>query len=176
MSSGSCSGSRPCVVAGGGDEARAGEAEGLQRREVGGVLDEHDVVGVDEHARDEAERLLRAGRDEDLVRFGGQAPAGEPLCEQRAQLRVALGGRVLQRPRDDGGRERSLKACATISAGNSSGAGRPPANEMTSARWVSFRMSRTGEDWTSASRAESEGSGRGISSMIAVCRISAATV
>ena len=98
------------VVAGRGHEARAGEAEALQRREVGGVLDEHDVVGVDEDARDEAERLLRAGRDEDLVRLGLQAPACEPLCEQRAQLRVALGRRVLQRPRDDGrlqrGRER----------------------------------------------------------------------
>ena len=42
---------------------------------------------------------------------------------------------------------------------NSSGAGSPPAKEMTPGCWVSARMSRTGEDCTPRSRAASGGVG-----------------
>ena len=42
----------------------------------------------------------------------------------------------------------------------SSGAGMPPANEMSSARSVSARMSRTGEDCTAPMRSDGGGGGR----------------
>jgi hypothetical protein len=42
-------------------------AEGRDRTHVGRQLDENHVAGIDQHARDEIEPLLRAGRDEQIL-------------------------------------------------------------------------------------------------------------
>ena len=148
------------VVAGHGDHPRARQGEALQRREVGRVLDEDRVAAVEQDGRDEPERLLGAGRDEQLVRA---APAGRAGRSARRAARAAA-GRPRSRSTAARGRRpsapgRSAKAPAMSSVGKSSGAGRPPAKEMTSSRCVSSRMSRTGEERTSASWAESGGKG-----------------
>ena len=88
------------------DQPRAGEAEALQRGEVGGVLDEHDVCGIEQHAGEQPERLLGAGRDDDLAGVGVEAARGEAVGEQRAQPGVALRRGVLQRACHGGRRER----------------------------------------------------------------------
>ena len=85
------------VVARDRHHARARERERLQRREVRRLLDEHDVARLDQHGRGERERLLRAAADEHLVGLGRQPARGQPRRDRGAQLRVALGGRVLQR-------------------------------------------------------------------------------
>jgi hypothetical protein len=74
----------PAVVARDGDRAEVRELEGLQRGEVGRVLDEHDVARVQERARDEPERLLGARGDQQVVRGHGQAAAGHEGGEARA--------------------------------------------------------------------------------------------
>ena len=168
MSAGSASGSRPVLVARHGLQARAREAEGLQRREVGGALHEDDVARVQQGRGDEPERLLGARRDEQLARLAlaGRAPQkrsassarspGSPSVEEYCSARAATVGASVR-----------ANASAMSSAGNSSGAGRPPAKEITSARWVSSRMSRTGEERTSPRREESGGGGVGITVIMA---------
>jgi hypothetical protein len=79
----------------------AGELERLQRRKVRRLLDEHGVARLEQHGRDQRQRLLRAAGDQQLVGMRGQAAHAEPLGDRRAQRRIALGGRVLQRAADD---------------------------------------------------------------------------
>jgi hypothetical protein len=87
-------------------EPGAREREALQRGEVGRVLDQDAVAGVEQDAGDEPERLLGPGRHEDLARARGQSPQRQALRQQLAQQRVALGRRVLQPAGGDGRRER----------------------------------------------------------------------
>ena len=76
----------------------------------------------------------------------GREPARrEPLGDERAQPRVALGRRVLQRPASASSARARSNAALSPATSNSSGAGRPPANEMTPGRSVSASSSRTGE-------------------------------
>lgn len=84
------------VVGGHGDDPRAGEAEGLQGREVAGVLDEHDAARLDERRGQERERLLRTRGDQQVVGVGGEFACGEPRRYGGTELGVALGGRVLE--------------------------------------------------------------------------------
>ena len=107
MSAGSASGSRPSSSQADRHEPRAREAEALQRREVGGALDEDDVARIQQRRRDQPERLLGARRDEQLAGFALQAAPAETLGQQCAQPRVALRRGVLQRARRDGRRERA---------------------------------------------------------------------
>ena len=145
------------VVARDRHHARARERERLQRGEVRRLLDEHDVARLDQHGRGERQRLLRAAADQHLVRPGRQPARGQPRRDRGAQARVALGGRVLQRRgRRRRARRRTPRRSPAVS--NSSGAGSPPANEITPGRAVSARMSRTGELRTPRSRAATCGS------------------
>ena len=103
----------PVLVERDGDELRLEAPEGLDRAEVGGRLDDHDVAGVEVRLPDQLERLDRAARDQQLV--VGRATAlerlepvrervqrpGEPSCRrilERAQL--AGLGEFLQQRRD----------------------------------------------------------------------------
>ena len=159
-------GVEPVVVARDRHDGRAGELERLQRREVGRLLHEHGVARLEQHGRDQRQRLLGAARDQQLVGVRRQAARGQPGGDRGAQRRVALGRRVLQRAADDvvGQRGGERRARARRPS-NSSGAGRPPANEITPGRSVSARMSRTGDDCTPRSRAASGGVG-GVSTVI----------
>jgi hypothetical protein len=51
-------GIEPLVVARHRHHLGAGELERLQRREVGRLLDEHRVARLEQHSRDQRERLL----------------------------------------------------------------------------------------------------------------------
>ncbi len=90
-------GVEPVVVAGHRHDLRAGELEGLDRGQIRGLLDQHDRAGIEQRGRDQRQRLLAAGRDENLVGDGRQAARRQPRGELFAQRRVALGRRVLQR-------------------------------------------------------------------------------
>lgn len=78
-------------------QPRSGECERLHGCKVGGLFDQHDVAGIDEHLADEEDALLGAAGDLHLVGVGRQRPgeAGRHLLEQ---FRLALGCGVLQRP------------------------------------------------------------------------------
>ena len=71
-------------------------AEDAQRADVGRCLDEHDVTGIAEDARDEVECHLRAGRHDDVIRVRGDADLGHDLEDLRAQRGIALPGSVLK--------------------------------------------------------------------------------
>src|SRR5207245_6718523 len=80
------------------DETRAGVAEGLDRAEVSGTIDDDRVAWIDQASREQVEPLLRAGQDEDVLGL-----AAESVGERRAKPRhplgrsVAPGGRRLLR-------------------------------------------------------------------------------
>jgi hypothetical protein len=59
-------------------------------------LHEHDVVGIDQHARDQVESLLRAARDQPLIERRGDAARGQQRLEGLEQRPVAARGAVLQ--------------------------------------------------------------------------------
>ena len=67
--------------------------EGLQRAEVGGLLDQQTAALVQEHLADQVQRLLAAGGDQDLL--GIDVP-GQEVGNCLAQRGKAFGGRVLQ--------------------------------------------------------------------------------
>ena len=171
MSAGSASGSSPSSSHGDRHEPRAREAEGLQRGEVGRVLDEHDVARVQQHRGDAAPSACcepvvtssssasHASPREQKRSASSARSAGSPSVEEYCSARAATVGASVR-----------ANASAMSSAGNSSGAGRPPAKEITSARWVSSRMSRTGEERTSPRREESGGGGVGITRHHGGCR------
>ncbi len=71
--------------------------EGLEGAEVGGVLDEDGVAGIEEDFGDEIEALLGAVGDEYLVRGDFQPDGfGEVGADPLAQGKVALGDVVLE--------------------------------------------------------------------------------
>ena len=149
------------VVARDRHHLRAGELEGLQRGEIRRLLDEHRVARLEQHGRDQRQRLLGAARDQQLLgrRSAGRASVSR-AATRGAQRRVALRRRVLQRaPGGRGRRARRRTPSRNPGASNSSGAGRPPANEMTPGCSVSARMSRTGEERTPRRRAARRRSG-----------------
>ncbi len=86
------------VVGGDRDDPGAGEAEALQGRQVGGVLDQDGVSGLQHGRGDEGQRLLGTGGDQQVLRAGRQSPGGEPGGRGGPQRGVALGGGVLQDP------------------------------------------------------------------------------
>ena len=89
----------PVVVARHRHELGAGELEGLQRREVGRLLDEDPVARLDQHGGGQRERLLGAARSTSTSsarRRRARARSGARRSA-RAQRRVALGRGVLQR-------------------------------------------------------------------------------
>jgi hypothetical protein len=59
--------------------------EGAERPDVRRRLGDHDVTGVDEHARDEVERLLAADRDDDVLARALHALERHDLADQLAQ-------------------------------------------------------------------------------------------
>jgi hypothetical protein len=80
-----------------GDHARAREREDLQRREVARALHHDDVARIQDRGGHEVERLLGARGDEHLLVPDRVEPAGAAQAgEGRAQVRLALGDRVLQ--------------------------------------------------------------------------------
>ena len=84
------------VVAGDRDGLGPGQREALERGEVGRLLDEHAVTGLEQDGRHQRERLLGAAGDEQVVSGGVQPALGQPLGDQPPQQRVALRGGVLQ--------------------------------------------------------------------------------
>ena len=79
-------------------DLRIKEVERLQRDEIGRVLDDHLIAGV-EHARaDHRQHLLRAVGDDDVVgRHAVDAHRFIALCDPLAQRQIALRAAVLQR-------------------------------------------------------------------------------
>jgi hypothetical protein len=59
--------------------------ERLEGAPVGRLLDEHLVAPADQCVRDQPDRVLCAGGDEDLCGLGGQALAGVPVGDRGAQ-------------------------------------------------------------------------------------------
>ena len=87
----------PVVVGRDLDEARPVGAQGVDRPEVGRALAEHDIALVEEDLAREVEALLRAARDQHLVRVDGR---GERLVhvvrDPPPQRRESLARSVLQ--------------------------------------------------------------------------------
>ena len=74
------------------------EVERLQRDEVGRVLDDHLITGVEHTRADHRQHLLRAVGDDDVVgRHAVDAHRLIALCDPLAQRQVALRAAVLQR-------------------------------------------------------------------------------
>ncbi len=73
---------------GDGDRAGAqpGVPQGVEGVRVRGALGHHPVPGPAQQAHDQRERLLRTGRDQDLLGAGRQPPPGEPLGDGTAQV------------------------------------------------------------------------------------------
>ena len=128
--------------------ARLVQRERLQRAEVGRGFDEDRAARIDERLAEQVERLLRAGRDQHLRRA---------RCSARRSIRAAAGSlRSLYWSAAAGASRSTRSAAARMrSAGNVAGAGRPPANEMTSGRSVTFRISRMAETVSLRARSES---------------------
>ena len=120
------------------------QAERLQRAQVAGVFDQDLAVLVDQHLAQQVQRLLRAGHDQDLVGRHVGAGAGQVFGDPLAQRRVAFGRAVLQRGAPVGGQD-LVERSAYHFHRKPPGAGRPPANEMTSGRSVTLRISRMAE-------------------------------
>ena len=144
------------VVAGDGHEPRTGEREALQRREVGRLLDEHRVAGLEQRGGDERQCLLGARAHEHVVR-GRVRP--RPPSRAAIAARNAGSPSVVEYCSVAGEASAAANASASPARSKSSGAGRPPANETTPGRAVSARISRTGELWTPARRAAGGGGG-----------------
>ncbi len=66
------------------------------RARVGWQLDEHHVARIEQHARDEIESLLRAGRDEQLLESDANLAAFEDGRDFLEQRTVSPGRSVLQ--------------------------------------------------------------------------------
>ena len=80
--------------------ARLARVEGLDRAEVRGVLERHDVARVEEHPAVQVETLLRAAGDDDVVRVDRDAVLrANALGGPRAQLGDPVGDGVLERCR-----------------------------------------------------------------------------
>ena len=85
------------VVDGGGLDASTGGEERAPRAEVVRLLEQHRVPGIDEHARDQVERLLRARGDEHLPGPAVDAArAADVLDDRVAQGPFALGRAVVE--------------------------------------------------------------------------------
>jgi hypothetical protein len=76
--------------------------------------------------------------------------AGSPSVVEYCSARVASGPAIT-----------AAKAAPSPSTSNVSGAGRPPASEITSGRIAIWSNSRTGEEWVSRRRRESGAPARG---------------
>ena len=88
-------------VGGDAEHARAGRLEGAEDPDVRRRLDADDVVLADDRARDEVDRLARAGGDQDLLAVDGEALLLAEQAELVAQLRHALDVRVRERVRPE---------------------------------------------------------------------------
>ena len=99
---------------------------------------------------------------EPLVISSSPAPVGSPRAVSRAATAARSAGSpsvveyCSERPAA-ASVSTAANAARSPAASNSSGAGSPPANEIIPGRSVSARISRTGDDWTSRSRAASGG-------------------
>ena len=85
-------------IHGNSQNLRIENMEGLERDQIGGILDNDFIVGVDHHCTDHGKGLLGAVGDDNVVRAHiadahGLIALGNPLT----QCRPALGGAVLQR-------------------------------------------------------------------------------
>ena len=76
------------VVARHRDDLGAGELERLERGEVGRLLDQHAVAGLEQHGRDQRQRLLRAARDQQRRRRA----VGRPRAVSRAAISARSAG------------------------------------------------------------------------------------
>ena len=73
-------------------DARAVRIEHVACQQIPRILHRDDGAGLDQHARDQVERLLRAGRDEHIVGAAIDAAAESDVAADRlAQLRQAFG-------------------------------------------------------------------------------------
>src|SRR5215472_12189046 len=54
-------------------EPRTGRAEGTDRAEISGAIDDDGVARIDEAPREQVQSLLRAGEDEDVLRRAAEA-------------------------------------------------------------------------------------------------------
>ena len=120
------------LVARHGHHARARQPERLQGRQVGGVLDEDHVPRFDQGGGDEGESLLGTRGDQYVVGPRHQPPRRRPGRDGLAQLRRALGRRVLERPprgHREGGVVRGPQAFGVeeLGRGETAGEGDDPA-------------------------------------------------
>ena len=95
-------------VGGDADHARAGRLERAEDPDVRRRLDADDVVLAHDRARDEVDRLARAGRDQDLLAVDGEplllAEQAELVAQLRHALDVGVGERVRTELGERGGR------------------------------------------------------------------------
>ena len=92
----SASGISPCVVHRDVHDARLVRAEDAERADVARRLGEDHVARIDEQLRHEVERLLRAGRGDDVVDRSADALERHDVEDLLAQRGDALAGAVLQ--------------------------------------------------------------------------------
>ena len=64
--------------------ARAAGDETVARADRAGVFEPDRIAGIDQHAADQVEGLLRAVDDEDLLGVAGDAPVGAQMLGDRA--------------------------------------------------------------------------------------------
>ena len=73
-------------------------AESVERADEGRVLADDDIARIEHNLREQADRLLSAGGDEDIIVVRTDVVLLlHALCSQLAQLRIALGRAILQR-------------------------------------------------------------------------------
>lgn len=96
-------------VAGHRDDPRPGQPEGLKRRQIAGVFDQHRVARFEQRRGEEGQRLLGAGGDEQVVGRGHQPARAGAFGEYGPQRGFALGRGVLQRPRGRLGEHRAVR-------------------------------------------------------------------
>ena len=124
-------------------------AAGRERRHgarVGRPLGQDRVAGVEQDAAQQVDRLLPAGRDDQLAGARLGAALRHQRGERVAQLVDALGRPVLQRARPRSRRRRPRSAPCSRSAGKARVSGRPPASEITSGRAVTAMRSRMADE------------------------------
>jgi hypothetical protein len=83
-------------VAADADHARARRSEAREPAREGRCLDDGDVAGLEQRARDQVDRLLRAARDDELVSVGAPAFRAAADRELLAQLVQALRRQVAE--------------------------------------------------------------------------------
>ena len=86
----------PAVIHRDVDDVRLVGREGAQRPDIGRPLGQHDVAGVDEDPGDQVQRLLRADRDDHLVRVGADPLQCHHVTDALAQAGISLRRHVLQ--------------------------------------------------------------------------------